>query len=96
MKNINLKIFKKDLIKDQYFLEVSSTGLERNLRKEQHYLNAIEESVEFKLYKKINDTKTLSGILKEYNNGRIKLQVEDELIELDIKDIASAKTIFDW
>lgn len=86
----------KDFIKEQYFLEVSSTGLERILRKEKHYLSAIDESVEFKLYKKVNNTKTLSGIMKEYNDGKIKLQVQDDIVELDIKDIASAKTIFDW
>ena len=31
----------KDFIKDQYFLEVSSIGLERNLRKEKHFKDEI-------------------------------------------------------
>ena len=86
----------KDPIKDQYFLEVSSVGLERNLRKEKHYLNAIGENVEFKLYKKINNTKTITGQLKEYKDGRIKIETQERILELDIKDIASAKVIFDW
>ena len=86
----------KDPIKDQYFLEVSSVGLERNLRKEKHYLNAIGENVEFKLYKKINNTKIITGQLKEYKDGRIKIETQEGILELDIKDIASAKVIFDW
>lgn len=86
----------QDFIKEQYFLEVSSIGLEQNLRKEKHYISAINKKIEVKLYKKINDTKLLTGILKEYNDKKIKLEIEERTIDIDAGEIASAKVVYDW
>ena len=49
-----------DYIKEGYFLEVSSTGIERLLRKEKHLEGAIGEEIEIKLFKTIEKQKTLS------------------------------------
>ena len=89
-------IDEQDFIKEQYFLEVSSIGLEQNLRKEKHYISAINKKIEVKLYKKINDTKLLTGILKEYNDKKIKLEIEERTIDIDAGEIASAKVVYDW
>ncbi len=86
----------KDFIKDQYFLEVSSVGLERNLRKEKHFKEAIGENIEIKLYKKINNTKTIEGKLENFENGILKIENQGEILDINIKDIASAKVIFEW
>ena len=86
----------KDFIKDQYFLEVSSVGLERNLRKEKHFKEAIGENIEIKLYKKINNTKTIEGKLENFENGTLKIENQGEILDINIKDIASAKVIFEW
>ena len=40
---INDILDEKDLIKEQYFLEVSSPGLERILRKEKHFLSNLRK-----------------------------------------------------
>ena len=48
-----------DYIKDAYFLEVSSPGIERTLRKEKHFLDQIGNEIEVKLYKQINKKKEL-------------------------------------
>ena len=40
--------------------------------------------------------KLLTGILKEYKNNIIKLEIEEEIINIDAKEIASAKVIYDW
>lgn len=86
----------KDFIKDQYFLEVSSVGLERSLRKEKHFKEAIGENIEIKLYKKINNTKTIEGKLENFENGILKIENQGEILDINIKDIASAKVIFEW
>ena len=57
-----------DYIKDAYFLEVSSPGIERTLRKEKHFLDQIGNEIEVKLYKQINKKKELIGTLDEYNS----------------------------
>ena len=93
---INEKLDEADYIKEQYFLEVSSPGLERILRKEKHYKSQIGKEVSIKLFKPINKQKELIGILEEYNNTELTIKVDDETIKINLKDIALVKTIFNW
>lgn len=82
-----------DYIKEQYFLEVSSPGIERVLKKDKHLDKNIGEEVNIKLFKKDeNGNKEYIGILKGYNNEKIIL----EDIEIDRKNIAQIKTIYNW
>jgi ribosome maturation factor RimP len=85
-----------DYIKDQYYLEVSSPGLERNLRKEEQFLSQIGNSVCIKLFNKINNEKEIIGILKEYNEKGIVLEIDNNNLEIDRKNIAAAKTVYEW
>ena len=80
---INDVLDKADYIKEQYFLEVSSPGLERVLRKEKHFLSQIGNEIVVKLFKPINKQKELVGILQEYNNNEITLKQEEELIKIN-------------
>lgn len=57
---INDILDKADYVKNEYFLEVSSTGIEKNLRKDRHLENAIGEEIEIKLFKPIDKEKILS------------------------------------
>ena len=93
---INDILDEADYIKDQYFLEVSSPGLERILRKEKHFLRQIGKEVSVKLFKPINKQKELIGTLEEYNNTELTIKVDDETIKINLKDIALVKTIFNW
>jgi ribosome maturation factor RimP len=93
---INDILDEADYIKDQYFLEVSSPGLERTLRKEKHFLSQIGNEVSIKLFKPINKQKELRGTLEEYNNNEVTIKVGETTIKIDLKDIAIVKTIFNW
>ena len=64
----------EDPISMQYTLEVSSCGLERNLREKKHFELAINKEIEVKLYKALNGKKVLNGNL---------LNVSDENITID-------------
>ena len=93
---INDILDEADYIKDQYFLEVSSPGLERVLRKDRHFEKQIGNEISLKFFKPINKQKELNGILEEYNNGELTIKVEDETLKINLKDIAIAKTVFNW
>ena len=82
----------KDYIKAQYYLEISSPGLERNLRRDEQFLDNINKKIEVHLYNSINNNKTVTGILKEYNENNI---VIDD-IKIEKSNITSAKTIYNW
>lgn len=86
----------EDYIKEQYYLEVSSPGLERVLRKKEHFLKQIGNEISVKLFKAIDKEKELIGVLKEYNDNEIILVMDNKNINIDLKNIALAKTIYEW
>lgn len=93
---INDILDEADYVKDQYFLEVSSPGLERVLRKGKHFEKQIGNEISLKLFKPINKHKELIGILEEYNGNELTIKVEEETLKINLKDIAIAKTVFNW
>jgi len=92
---INELLDKADYIKEQYFLEVSSPGVERILRKEKHFNENINKKIVIKLFKPINGKKELIGILKKYTEENLTIQEKEEII-IDRKQIAQIKTIYNW
>ena len=91
----------KDYIKEQYFLEVSSPGIERILRKERHLKQNIGKEINIKLFKKDeNGKKEYIGNLKEFNEQNIILEQKENDIESDIeierKNISQIKTVYNW
>ena len=85
-----------DYIKEQYFLEVSSTGVEKIIRKEKHLNENIDEYITVNLFKPVNNSKEFVGILKKFDNETIYLDVNDEVVELERKNISLIKKYFDW
>ena len=85
-----------DYIKEQYFLEISSPGIERTLRKDKHLKQNIVEKVEIKLFKPINKQKNIIGILKDYNAEQIEIETSEEVCKIDRKNISVIKTVYEW
>ena len=84
------------MILESYFLEVSSPGIERLLRKEKHFLKNIGKEVMVKLYRAINQKRELVGILKHFENHKITLEMEKETLILEPKDIVSVNIVFNY
>ena len=91
---INDILDQANYIKEQYFLEVSSPGIERVLRKDKHLEQNIGTEINIKLFKKDEDgNKEYQGILKSFDENNIKLE---ENIIIERKNIAQIKTIYHW
>ena len=87
-------IDEEDLIKEQYYLEISSPGIERLLRKDWQLKKFKGELVEVKLFKKDEKgNKNYIGELGETTEKELQLKT-DELIEIDRKNIAQVKTVY--
>ena len=93
---INDLLDQADYIKEQYFLEVSSPGIERILKKDKHLEANIGTLVEVKMFKAIDGQKVIQGILKEFNKENIVLELEDKDLEISRKDISVIKTVYEW
>ena len=85
---------KEDPIKEQYFLEVSSPGVERILKKDSHLEQNIGKEVQIKLFKKDeNNKKEYKGKLKEFDENQIIIEEEKD-IKIERKNISQIKTVY--
>ena len=79
-----------DYIKEQYYLEVSSPGVERNIRKDKHLQENIGKEIEIKLFKAIEGKKSIKGILNKYDNENIYLEEQT----IPRKNISQIKSVY--
>ena len=103
---ISDRLDEANYIKEPYFLEVSSPGVERVLRKDKHLEQNMGEEIEIKLFKKDeNGKKEYQGILKNFDGDKIILEQikqgkeepnQVQNVEIERKDIAHIKTIYHW
>lgn len=92
---INDMLDESNIVKEQYFLEVSSPGIERILRKDEHLKANIGKKVEIKLFKPVEKQKQFIGELEDFTDDTIKIKAEGT-ISIDRKNIAQIKTVYDW
>ena len=79
-----------------YILEVSSAGLERKLVNLNLYKKYIGNNVRIKLFKKIDDLKEINGKLIDVIDNNIVIKTGDNDVNIDIKNIAHANTVYDF
>ena len=84
-----------DIIDENYYLEISSPGAARRLKTQKHFEMYMGQRVEISLYKAINGTKKLTGILENYNNGEVIIDIEGEKITLQKPDYGKINLYFD-
>ena len=85
-----------DYIKEQYFLEVSSPGIERVLRKDWQLKRYIGCKVQINLFKKDeNGFKEYIGVLKQVEVETLTLEHEGTEYEVQRKNISQVKTIYE-
>lgn len=88
----------EDRIKDAYILEVSSPGLTRPLKKEKDFARSIGKLVDVKLYRQVNSSKELTGVLMAYNEEEVQLMLDDgdahEELTINRKDISMIRLAF--
>ncbi|MDF2875991.1 MAG: rimP [Sporomusa sp.] len=79
---IETKLDETDLIKDHYYLEVSSPGLDRPLKKERDFIRHAGDKVEIKTYEPINGQKILIGKLIGLVDGDIHVEVDGQAVNI--------------
>ncbi|NPA60972.1 MAG: ribosome maturation factor RimP [Epsilonproteobacteria bacterium] len=75
----------------RYFLEVSSPGIERKLKKPNHFKSAVGERLKFKY-----DGERLKGILTKADDNGLFIKIGDRELFFDYSGVSKAKTYFEW
>ena len=85
----------EDFIKDKFFLEVSTPGIERRLRKEKDFLRFKGKKIRLALKSKINDKKVLTGDLVDFISNEVVVDVEGTLINIPLEKVKKANLIYE-
>ena len=92
---LNKKLDEADLIDEQYFLEVSSPGVERPFKKEKDYLNNIGNFVEARFYKPVEGKKSVKGLLKEKNENDIVIETGEGILRIERSDLSKINRVLE-
>ncbi|WP_130807041.1 ribosome maturation factor RimP [Senegalia massiliensis] len=87
-KKTSEKMDEHDPIKENYFLEVSSPGIDRPFKNDKDFKRALNKEVEVNLYKKIKNSKTFVGELIDFDENIIIINNNEEDIKINRTDIA--------
>ena len=83
-----------DPIEGFYYLEVSSPGVERELRTPEHIAASIGARVEAKLFSAYEGQKSLTGELVAFAGGKLTLRVGDTDLTLDKSAVSKLHTVY--
>ena len=83
-----------DPIEGFYYLDVSSPGIERELRTDAHILHSIGQKVEAKLFAAKDGRRVVCGILKSFEDGVLVITEQAGDVTLAQNEISKLRTIF--
>ena len=76
----------EDPIEQNYYLEVASAGLGRELRTPEHFEACKGEKVELRTIRPVDGVRDFAGILGGYGDGNVELIVGDETRTFTVKE----------
>ena len=83
-----------DPIESFYYLEVSSPGIERELKSDEHITLSIGEVVEAKLFTAKDGKKSVTGELISFEDGCVTIAEGDSHVSLKKNEIAKLTTVY--
>lgn len=97
----------EDLIEPAYHLEVSSPGVERPLRKPEHFQRFAGERAHVKAFGPVESLarprgsgpgprKNWTGILRGFRDGAVEIEVDGEIHRIPLEKVAKAHLEFDF
>lgn len=86
----------EDIIENNYTLEVSSPGADRQLTKEREFLYYKGREVDVKLYKAENGLKEFTGVLEDYKDDAVSIRLDGTVIDIPVKQAVYIRLSFEF
>jgi ribosome maturation factor RimP len=84
-----------DAVNGSYLLEVSSPGVERVLRRPEHFTGAIGEQVSIK-YHTSAGPRRVRGALLTADGEQLAVDEDGVRVDVPLGDVTQARTVFEW
>lgn len=86
----------KDIIENEYVLEVSSPGLNRPLKKEKDFIDAIGCKIKLEVSQPLEGQKKFTGDLKKIINNTIYLETDERLLEFALDHVEKSNIVYEF
>ena len=90
----------EDPIEQNYYLEVSSPGAERPLKKEEDFKKAVGKYIYVKTYEPVKDMKELQGYLTAYTEQGLEMEIRIKTRKVNVliekEKVAQARLAIDF
>ena len=93
---LEAKLEELDPIKDRYYLEVSSPGLDRALRKDRDFIRHVGDKIEITTFKPINGKKRIVGTLNSLTNGDISIDIDGAEMKIPRNQTSQVRLYVDF
>lgn len=90
-RSLEKKLDNLEALKNPYYLEISSPGLDRPLKTKDDYRRNVGNEVDVKLYAPIDGQKEFSFVLDKYDDENIYFVKDEKELAIPIKSISSMK-----
>lgn len=90
------KLDETDPIKQNYYLEVSSPGLERKLKTEEHFRRYIGETIDIKLYKAMDGAKQLTAVLEGFEDQTMTVNCGGKELKIPLSAASVVRLHFEF
>lgn len=85
-----------DPFANSYTLEVTSPGLERNLRRPRHYEKSVGSDVKISTTCEVEGQTRHRGVLQTVEGDGFVMRVGSQTRRIAFADVAAARTVFEW
>lgn len=86
----------EDVVQEHYYMEVSSPGLDRPLKKDEDFVTFKGRRVEIRTYAPLDGRKDLSGTLLGLEDGEVLLRTQEGDIRIPREKVARARLALDF
>ena len=86
----------KDIFQHKYDLEISSPGINRRLRREKHFLQAVGNKIKVKMLIPVNRRRNFTGYLRYVQDRTLYLEIGNGLIRLPLENIEKANLVYEF
>jgi len=87
---IALELDMNDVIPERYFLEVSSPGTDRPLKKNEDFRRFKGQRVKIVLHQLVNSQPAYTGYIQEVTDDKVMIENEGKITEISFSDIKKA------
>ena len=86
----------EELIEHKFFLEVSSPGIERPLKKIEDYIRFKGQKILLNLKNKLNDKKQMKATILDVKENKILFLIDKKEEEIDFDEIGKTNILFEF